>query len=70
MRRKRILMLIGSVCLALMLLVPLAVSCGPATPEEAAEEIAALESEIDGLEGDLAAEKAKVSDLGKPRLLG
>ncbi len=57
MKKKRLLMLIGSVCLALMLLVPLAVSCGPATPEEAAEEIAALESK-------LAAEKSKVSSLG------
>jgi len=56
MKRKRLLTLLGSVCLAVMLLVPLAVSCGPATPEEAAEEIAALESK-------LAAEKAKVSSL-------
>jgi len=50
--RKRILMLIGSVCLALMLAVPLVASCGPATPEAAAGEIANLESK-------LAAEKAK-----------
>ena len=56
MKRKRLLTLLGSVCLALMLAVPLVASCGPATPEEATEEIAALESK-------LAAEKAKVSGL-------
>jgi len=39
-----------------MLAVPLLASCGPATPEEATEEIAALESK-------LAAEKSKVSGL-------
>ncbi|GAH37051.1 unnamed protein product, partial [marine sediment metagenome] len=63
MRKKRILMLIGSVCLAMMLLVPLAVSCGPATPEEAVEEIAALEAEIDELEGNVSAKDAEISDL-------
>ena len=56
MKRKRLLTLLGSVCLTLMLAVPLAVSCGPAMPEEAAAEIAAVESK-------LAAEKAKVSGL-------
>lgn len=56
MKRKRLLTLIGSVCLALMLAVPLVASCAPATPEAAEEEIAALESK-------LAAEKAKVSGL-------
>jgi len=56
LRTKRLLVLVGTVCLALMLVVPLAVSCGPATPEEGAEEIAKLES-------NLAAEKAKVSGL-------
>ncbi|MBA7608213.1 Lactate-binding periplasmic protein [subsurface metagenome] len=63
MKRKRLLTLLGSVCLAVMLLVPLAVSCGPATPEAAEEEIAALESEIDELEGDVAAKDAEISDL-------
>ena len=63
MRRKRILMLIGSVCLALMLALPLVASCGPATPEEAAEEIAALEAEIDELEGDVSSKDAEISDL-------
>ena len=37
MTKKRILMLIGTVCLALMLAVPLVASCAPATPEEAIE---------------------------------
>jgi len=63
MKRKRLLTLLGSVCLAVMLLVPLAVSCGPATPEAAEEEIAALESEIDELEGDVSAKDAEISDL-------
>ncbi len=63
MKRKGLLMLIGSVCLALMLALPLVASCGPATPEEAAEEIAALESEIDELEGEVAAKGAEISDL-------
>ena len=46
-----------------MLALPLVASCGPATPEEAAGEIAELESKIDGLEGDVAAKDAEVSDL-------
>jgi len=56
MKTKRLLIMLGSVCLALMLALPLVASCGPATPEEATEEIAALESK-------LSAEKAKVSGL-------
>ena len=63
MKKKRLLTLLGSVCLALMLALPLVASCGPATPEEAAGEIAELESKIDGLEGDVAAKDAEVSDL-------
>ena len=63
MKRKRLLTLLGSVCLAVMLALPLVASCGPATPEEAAGEIAELESKIDGLEGDVAAKDAEVSDL-------
>jgi len=55
--------MLGSVCLALLLALPLVASCGPATPEEAAEEITALESEIDELEGDVAAKDAEISDL-------
>ena len=47
-------MLVGSVCLAVMLALPLVASCGPAAPEEGAEA---------ELEAKLAAEKAKVSSL-------
>jgi len=72
-RKKRILMLIGSVCLAMMLVVPLAVSCGPATPEEAAEEIAALEAkladsekEVKDLEGEVSSLEKEISALKKP----
>jgi len=54
LKTKRLLMLVGSVCLALMLALPLVASCGPAAPEEGAEA---------ELEAKLAAEKAKVSSL-------
>ena len=63
MTRKKLLMLLGSVCLALVLAVLLLPACAPATPEEAAEEIAALEAELDDLEGDVAAEKTKTKKL-------
>ena len=39
MRRKRLLTIIGSVCLALMLALPLVASCGPATTEEPEPEV-------------------------------
>ena len=54
MKDKRLLMLIGSVCLALMLVVPLVASCAGPAPEEGAEA---------ELEAKLAAEKAKVASL-------
>jgi len=63
LKRKRLLTLIGSVCLALVLAVPLVASCAPATPEAAEEEIAALESKLTAEKAKVAAEKAKVADL-------
>jgi len=71
MKRKRLLMMLGSVCLALMLALPLVASCGPATPEEATEEIAALESKLSaekaksaGLEDDVADLEAEITAPG------
>jgi len=54
MKAKRLMILAGSVCLALMLVVPLVAGCGPAAPEGSAEA---------ELEAKLVAEKAKVADL-------
>jgi len=65
MTRKKIWILISSICLSLVLAALLLPACAPATPEEAAEEIAALEAEIADLADELAAEKAKASDLEK-----
>ena len=73
MKRKRLLMMLGSVCLALMLALPLVASCGPATPEEATEEIAALESKLSaekaksaGLEDDVSDLEAEITALKAP----
>ena len=73
MKRKRLLTLLGSVCLALMLAVPLVASCAPATPEEAAGEIAELESKLtaekaksSGLEDDVADLEDEIAALKKP----
>ena len=63
MKTKRLLTLIGSICLTLVLAALLLPACAPAAPEGVAEEIAELEEEIAGLEDEVAAEKAKVSDL-------
>ena len=60
---RRILILLGSIALVLMLAVPMAASCAPATPEEAREEISALKSSIDRLEGDVASKYAEISNL-------
>lgn len=65
MKTKRRWTLIGGICLSLVLAALLLPACAPAAPEEVAEEIADLEAEIADLEDDVAAEKAKVSDLGK-----
>ena len=56
MRKKKLLTLIGSICLSLVLTALLIPACAPAAPEEVAEEIAELEA-------DLAASEKKVKDL-------
>jgi len=73
MKRKRLLIMLGSVCLALMLAVPLVASCAPATPEEAAGEVAALESKlaaekakVSGLQGDVSDLEAEIAELRAP----
>jgi len=73
LKRKRLLLMLGSVCLALMLAVPLVASCGPATPEEAAGEIATLESKLAaekaksaGFEDDIADLEDEIAALKKP----
>jgi len=63
MKKKKLFTLIGSICLSLVLAALLLPACAPAAPEEVAEEIAALEAEIDDLKGDVAVEKAKAKEL-------
>jgi len=69
--KKRILMLLGTVCLAMMLLVPLVVSCGPAAPEEGAEaelqeELAAEKAKSAGLEDEISDLEDEIAGLRAP----
>lgn len=71
LKTKRLLTLIVSVCLALMLAVPLVVSCGPAAPEEGAEaeleaELTAEKAKVAGLEDEVADLEAEVAALRAP----
>lgn len=77
MKTKRLLTLIGSICLTLVLAALLLPACAPAAPEEAVaeleEEIADLEDELDakdseisGLEGDIDDLEDEIAALKKP----
>jgi len=69
LKRRKLLTLLGSICLTVVLAALLLPGCAPAAPEEAVaeleEEVADLEDEVAAEKAKTSAEKAKVSDLEK-----
>ena len=65
MKNRRLLTLIGSVCLTLVLTALLLPACAPATPEEAAGKIAELEDKLAASEKQADSLENEVSDLEK-----
>ena len=73
MKKKKLLTLVGSICLSLVLAALLLPACAPAAPEEVAGEIAELEDElaasekkVDALEDEVADLEKEVAALKKP----
>jgi len=69
MTRKKLLMLLGSVCLALMLAVPFVVACAPAAPEEVAEleaEVAAEKAKTEAAESKVSELESQIAEIRKP----
>jgi len=69
LKKKKLLTLVGSICLSLVLAALLLPACAPAAPEEEVAELeaelAAKDAEITGLEGDIDDLEDEVSDLEK-----